>query len=410
MTQMQFRLVTETPLRGAIEKVEAPILSTASWFSEDYQQAAEKYLNQEFGFRNWFVRLNNQLQYSLYGIAKARGVILGKEAYLYEEAYIKAYYGADYLGDSAIDHQLQMLKAVQDTLSTYNIDIILCLAPGKGSFYPQYIPDEYHQEKSKTNHACFVEKARDLDINHIDYSSWFLQMKDTSSHCLYPKTGIHWSYYGMLLATDSLLSYIEDSRQVDVPDIVWEGIETKSKLEGVDNDIEKSLNMFFPIDNFPMPYPVYRIEQKGKTKLKSLVISDSFYWQLQTAGFSRSLFDDGEFWFYNNQVFPSRSKDKTWVKDLNLKEEILNRDVIILMSTEPVLKRLFWNFIEQAYAVFYQEEVDKEKELEAALQEIITSIKNNKKWFDKVKEKAIKTNTDLDVMLRKDAMYVYNSR
>lgn len=410
MTQMLFRLVTETPLRGAIEKVEKPKLSLTNWFSEDYQSAAEKYLNQEFGFRNWFVRLNNQLQFSLYHVAKARGVIVGKEDFLYEEAYIEAYYGRDFLGDSTIDAQLGMLKAVQDTLNTYGIDLVLAFAPGKASFYPQYIPDVYHGERSTTNHDYFVAKAKELDINHIDFSSWFLQIKDTARYCLYPKTGIHWSYYGMLLATDSLLHYIEDLRQTDLPDIVWDGIDNRKKLFGVDNDIEQSLNMFFPMPNFPMPYPVYHIEQDQKTKLKSLVIADSFYWQLQNSGFSKSLFDDGEFWFYNKQVYPARAKGGTWTKDLNLKEEILKRDVIILLCTEPVLKRLFWDFVSDSYQLFTGKQDTLPQSREVEIENIIRQIRNNKTWFSKVEAKAGQKNITVDSMLQIDAAYIYNKR
>ena len=76
--QMQFSVVNVKPLNGAIKSVERPNINFSSWFSEDFQSQAEKYLNQIFGFRNWFVRLNNQVNYSLFNIAQAKGVIVGK--------------------------------------------------------------------------------------------------------------------------------------------------------------------------------------------------------------------------------------------------------------------------------------------------------------------------------------------
>jgi hypothetical protein len=38
----------------------------AGWINGDYQREKEKYFNDQFGFRNDFVRLHNQIGYSLF--------------------------------------------------------------------------------------------------------------------------------------------------------------------------------------------------------------------------------------------------------------------------------------------------------------------------------------------------------
>lgn len=356
LVQMQFSVVKVNPLKGSIKKIERPRISTSSWFSEQFQSNAEKYLNQNFGFRNWLVRLNNQVKFSLFNIAQANGVIVGKENYLFEESYINAYYGNDFLGEATINDQLEKLSFIQNNLSTRNIDVILVFAPSKGSFYPEYIPDVYDTVRTITNYEYYVKRAKELDINHIDFSRWFINKKDTSKYCLYPKTGIHWSYYGMNLATDSLVRYIEKLRGIDMPDLLWDTIIIKNKLTGVDNDIEKGMNLLWPISNFEMPYPKIRIDQKNKTKPRAIVIADSFYWQLHNSGYSKSLFDKGEFWFYNKKIYPPKNNDKPEVSELVLLEEIYTNDVIILMVTEPVLKRNFWGFVDNCYAAISAEQ------------------------------------------------------
>ncbi len=401
--QMQFSVVNVKPLNGAIKSVEKPNLNLSSWFSEDFQSQTEKYLNQIFGFRNLFVRLNNQVNYSLFNIAQAKGVIVGKENYLYEESYINAYYGNDFIGEDDIIDQMIKLRSIQDSLKLKHIDIILVFAPGKGSFYNEYIPDRYHTLKGITNHQLYVKEAKSLGINHIDFSTWFINKKDSSKYHLYPKTGIHWSYYGANIAADSLVSYIEELRNIDMPDMVWDSIETKNELFGVDNDIEQGMNLLASISNFDMPYPKIRIDQENKTKPKAIIIADSYYWQLHNAGYSKSLFDQGEFWFYNNQVYPPRNKDGTKVKDLNLLDEIYQRDVVILMCTEPFLKRQFWGFIDNCY-----DAIQADKSRNRTIQEIISKIRSNKEWSDEVRKKANEKNIDFEEMLRSDAEYIYS--
>lgn len=405
LLQMQFSVFNIKPLNGAIKKIDKPKFTTASWFSEDFQSQTEKYLNQQFGFRNWFVRLNNQIKYSFFNKAQANGVIIGKENYLYEESYITAFYGKDFIGKDAIEDQMQKLRFIQDTLKSRGIDIILVFAPGKGSFYPEYIPDRYDTIKGITNHQVYVEQAKLFGINHIDFSTWFVSKKDTSRYCLYPKTGIHWSYYGMNLATDSLVSYIENVKNIDMPDLVWETIEMKKDLYGVDNDIEKGMNLLSSISNFEMPYPKIRIDQENKIRPKAIIIADSYYWQLHNAGYSKSLFDGGEFWFYYNQIYPPRENGKSKVKDLNLLDEIYQCDVIILMCTEPFLKREFWGFIDDCYDAMLDDNPANRE-----IQAIISKILGNTGWTEEVRLKAKEKNIDIEEMLRLDAEYILRQK
>lgn len=402
MLFMQLSFIKIMPLKGAIAKIEKPDLSVVNWFSEAYQTQIEKYLNQNFGFRNFLVRLNNQLKYSFFNKAQANGVIIGKKNYLYEESYINTYYARDFIGKDKIEEQMQKLHVIQDSLESYGVDFLLVFAPGKASFYPEYIPDKYDNSKSTTNHQYFVAQAKSMGINHIDFSSWFISLKDTSTYCLYPKTGIHWSYYGMNLATDSLVTYIENLRNIDMPDLIWKTIELKSDLFGVDKDIEEGMNLLFPISNFAMPYPEINIVQDKKIKPKTIVIADSFYWQLHNAGYSKSLFD-AEFWFYFNQIYPPRNENKLSVKDLDLLDEFYQREVIILMCTEPFLKRNFWGFIDECYA-----QVTHDDSREKEIQSIISRILSNDEWAKSVREKADEKQIEFEEMLRLDAEYIYN--
>ena len=57
------------PLKGAIEYGKDTTFSIKSWLSEDYQHVKEKYINENFAFRSTFVRLHNQLQFSLFKVA-----------------------------------------------------------------------------------------------------------------------------------------------------------------------------------------------------------------------------------------------------------------------------------------------------------------------------------------------------
>jgi hypothetical protein len=415
MVQQITHIVNETPLRGAIKKVNRPYFTWHDWFSGKYQADAEKYLNTHFGFRNAMVRVNNQIYYTLFKKAKANGVIIGKKNYLYEYSYIDAYYGTDFLGKDSIYRQLKKLKAVQDTLEAQGKTLLLVMAPGKATFFPEYIPDRYKRNKGVTNLQYFAKYASKLGINHINLSKWFLMMKDTARYALYPKTGIHWSYYGMALAADTIIKTVEKLRGTDMPDIIWKGIKMSSKLKNTDRDIERGMNLIFHLKNNPMPYPQLEVDTTGKNRLNAIVIADSYYWQIFSAKLPHRIFNKQEFWFYNKQIFPKRKDGTSWTNESDLLSDLNNTDIVILLCTEPVLKRLFWGFIDNAYEAYFQPDKYKKNHSKINIDKtkiarIIEKIKNNEKWYNKEIEKAEQKNISIDSMLKLDAVYLLRKR
>ena len=401
-------------LKGDIKNINEPKFSWESWFAEDYQKKQETYYNQKFGFRSTFVRINNQIAYSLFRKAKANGVIIGKKSYLYETSYIRAYFGKDFVGEEIIDDKIFKIKALQDTLKKLNKDLIVVFAAGKASFYPEYIPDSFITEKTISNYDYYIKRIKEENINHIDFNLWFRQMKDTATYLLYPKTGIHWTKYGMLLVSDSLIKYIEDMRNIDMPDLSWSDIIMAKDFPGSDRDIEKGMNLLFRIPNNLMAYPQnIQFDEKNKTKPKVIVFADSFYWGLFNLGLSEKAFDKGQFWFYNKQVFIENFKNKHDASNMNYKDIMLKQDVFILMATDATLHKFAFGAIDNLYDFFVLGKsplntYDKEFWEKVKIKEQV--IRNSKKWVNSLKKDAKEENITLDSMIRRHAIYIVKKK
>ncbi|HEY9114980.1 MAG TPA: hypothetical protein VIN10_09770 [Bacteroidales bacterium] len=397
------------PLKGAITEPEKATFSFSGWFSGDYQEKEETYLNESFGFRSWFIRINNQIAFSLFNKAKANGVIIGKENYLYEDNYIKAYYGTDFIGKDSIEQRMQRLKFLQDTLGKLDKSLIMVFAAGKGSFYPEFFPEEKKKEKGLTNYEVYVEIAKNLHLNFIDFNDYFLKNKKTSAYPLYPQFGIHWSYYGTCLAADSMIRYIEKLRNIDMPNLYWDEIEIEN-AHGTDVDIADGMNTLFNPRTFKMAYPKIQFQaDSGKVKPSILVIADSYYWGMYNFGIS-SLFSTSHFWFYNNQVYPESFQNPINTSQINLKEQIEQHDIIIILATEATLPGFGWGFIEDAYKFFNGKKVESgtDDDFQKKLTEMINFIKTDRKWMETIEEKAALNNVSVDSMLVIDATWIIN--
>jgi hypothetical protein len=349
--QNRFKIIDIKPLSGAITKTEKTYIHLNDWFSGDYQTNEEKYLNETFGFREFFVRLNNQVAFSLFKKSSAQQVVLGKDGCLFEENYIKAYYGEDYIGVDSLTHRMQKLKFITDTLRKLNKNIILIFAPGKASFFPEYIPDTCKRPIGPTNYGYSVQLAKEYGLNYIDFKSYFIDHKKTSPYPLYPRCGIHWSFYGECIVADSIIRYIERLRKIDMVNIWWNRVVTDDPRDR-DNDVGDAMNLLFGLKPYKMGYPVLQYEdEKGKVKPTVLVVADSYYWGMYGVGLD-SAFGDNHFWYYNKEVYPQTYKATLLTKQLNFKDEIAHHDVILIMTCEANLSKMGWGFIEKLYSFF----------------------------------------------------------
>jgi len=357
--QLKLNIIDIKPLNGSFEKADYPQLkwfTWKSWFNERFQTNFNKSIEDNIGFKNLLIRLNNQLDYSLYRKTLTQKAIIGKSDCLYEEGYILDYCGKNFVGRDSINKTLYKLKILQEYLKKQkNIDLIIVFEPGKASYFPEYIPDRYEVENKKlSNYLYYAQQCRNLKINHLDLNSWFLTMKGKTKFPLFPKYGVHWSTYGMCLATDTLLKFIEKTHNIDMNDISINKLNISNKLKDVDFDIELTLNLLLPLPHETMAYPEIIIESsENKIKPNVLVIADSYYWSIFNSNIPQKVFNHHQFWYYNKTIYPDIwGESARYVNHADDIKVIDNQDIILVMLTELNLCKTFFGFIDSTFNMY----------------------------------------------------------
>jgi hypothetical protein len=412
--QLLFNVISTPPLSGYTPFVAKPVFSIDTWLQGKYQQTTDEYINHHIGFRSVFIRFRNQLYYSLFNETSAQQVVIGKEGFLYEQNYIDAYFGLDFVGSDSLSRQVHRIKKIQDTLDALGVHFAVVLAAGKASYLPEYIPDRFlPKEASPLSNYSFLKKAfLQKDIHHIDLNSWFLSMKDTTSFPLYPKYGIHWSYYGESMVADTLIRYTTSTKHRLLPYYEREGVEWSTIPKFTDNDIGEGMNLLFDLPPFPLGYPTSRlIVPQGATRPNAIVVGDSYYWGLHGSGFSSDVFNDAAFWYYNKEVHFSDNTPSTTIAKINLPKKVSEQDVVFLLCTEASLNRLGFGFIETLYDYYYAPEwyamqLAKKNERIQYWKEF---IQKDPVWMSSVKERAHNQNKTIEETLQADAEFMFGN-
>jgi len=358
--QSTFNIFEIKPLDGSfaqIEKADFKFFTWKRWFDESFQNKINKAIEDNIGYRNILIRLYNQLNYSFFNKTLTQKAVIGKSDCLYEEEYILDYTGYNFIGKKTIAQHLLKTKKLQDFLKKdKHVDLVIIYAPGKASFFPEYIPDKYKPKaKTLSNYEYYAEMSNVLKINHLDLNKWFILMKDTSQYPLYPKYGIHWSTYGMHLAIDTIIKHIEKTKNINLINPLWKKITATDSVKDADYDIEKTLNLLFKLPSERMAYPEIIIkEDTTKDKPNVLVIADSYYWSIYNSGIPQKVFGNHEFWYYNYTIYPDCWGDNArYVDKNNACENIEKQDIILLMITELNLCRGFFNFTDELYNKYF---------------------------------------------------------
>jgi hypothetical protein len=421
LIQRTVPLFKETPLKGAYDLPAKPSATIKSVLDGSYQDAYNSYFEHTIGFRPLLVRIHNQIAYTVFDTALASGVIIGKHNYLYEINYIKAWKGWDFVGQQVIDEQVNKAVFVNSRLREAGKTLLFVMAPGKSSFFPEYIPEKYTSQASgpMTNYEAYREGFQKNGLPLIDFNDWFVKMKDTASYPLYPQCGIHWSAYGVALSLDSLINYIEKDRQIDMVDFGWKGFDLPDTLLSPDYDIAEGMNLLFKIPHYPMAYPrMWFGSEEGKTKPNAIVIADSYYWNLYGIGLSSRIFNDNNFWYYNAEAYNPAWNAPLKTAGIDILEAVGNTDVIIIMATEANLYRFPYGFIDRLYEALAssgsvkasKEPVVINTEKEAEIQEIMKAIDSSPEWKESVKKKADVKGISYEEMLRLDANWVWEEK
>ncbi len=390
-------------LQGAFVEQPKPEFSLKDFKAGEFQKKFESSLTEKSGFRNPLIRLYNQIDYSLFNLPHAEGVIPCAGGNLMEEDYIFATYGQNFIGEKAIDQKLRRFRFVQDTLEKLGKKLLLILEPGKAGVFPELIPARYDGYKTKgpNNYDRFSALTKKHGIHCLDYMAWFRELKKTAPYPIFPPYGTHWSQYGSVLAADSLIGFLKKEFGMKLGRMYSIGTEITDIPRHNDYDGGQAMNLLFPLKPKKLAYPILRFDTLSyDQRPATLFVGDSYFWNFALTGIQFFIFKEQDFWYYNNKIYRGPYRDGLGVENINLKDEIQKNDLIILGVTERFLYNYDWRFIDQLFEMFapqlYKDEV----------YDMENNVRSLQEWMAQIRTKAATAGVSIQEAIRRDALYM----
>lgn len=327
-------------LKGAFEPTPKPELTFENYCSNTYQAQIEKYVSENFGFREPVIRLYNQYVWSAFNKTYCHFIVPGKEGYLYYDLAVNEHYGTELpkhykSNEEAMkdaDAELRQMNKLRHVLKDYGIEFVAFIAPDKPEVYPEYLPRRDADTSTIHMTEYYSRRMDEMGFPFINMTDWFMSMKDTVSFPLFPKTDSHWRY-SAVYGYDSLFRFINTlDGEAKFPNIHI-GSPIAYESDEMEGD-EETLNLIFRIRGDKTKYKsdITVDDDTIHRKPKVLFVGDSFIWSMSQFMPARQILADKEIWFYNNTAFVGFENSSMSVKDIDRLSHILNADYVVFYS------------------------------------------------------------------------------
>lgn len=402
----------ELHLHGSESQAERPTWSAKSYFDGEFQDSFANFVSAKLPLRSYAIKAHNQILFSAFKYTTAAQVIVGKENYLYETPYLNAVNGNSYIGDAEIIKRSLKLQKIQNALAKRNKKLLVLFAPGKASYFPEKIPNDFYKERVKNNHSELIKAYQKHQISYIDFLSYFNELKANSKFPLYGKYGIHWSQYGMSLAMDSALKKI--AQEFNRKFASKEKIKTEhlNNYRFTDNDVELALNLYFDLPKEQMAYRSFEWKENASSfKPNVLVVADSYWWLVHNNYISKKIFNDYHFLYYNKSIYNFDQQLNIEITPQLISEYVNSSDLIILMATEANDNWFPYGFDDVLLNELAKPIIKPVNNLkEEAIQLKMNEIKKDATWYASIVAKAEQNKTTTIQQLRADAIWVLQGR
>ena len=409
MAQQHYNLFKMKKLNGVTVETKQPVLSLKTFMSGEYQRQEDKYLAEHIGFRELFIRCYNQLTWSLFRKTQNKTLFINHDNWIFNDFTIKHHYGQSMYdfrnSNEAMLEKMQadaiMLCLLQKVLQEYGITFFVCLAPGKDMVCEEYLPeiDEFTRAPGIRAIDFYPPVFDSLDINYIDFQSYYMSIKDTVSYPLYLKSSSHWSNQASVFAADTLFRYMEALGGFNMHNFSV-GEEYVDKTHFPDSDLEDIMNLMWPIGSGKNHYNRIIVDNDTTAvKPKWFSVGDSYYKEF-TYNFSLDMFfETHHYWYYNKTVFDDPIHND--VKDVDIIKELLSSDIVMVIYSPSNLFDINRQFLTRAlFELFYDDDVVQDK-----LESVKQRIRNSEKWYASIKQSAENRGLDVENVLDENAHY-----
>lgn len=325
-------------INGYFDTYEKEELTIDSFVKGEYQVNYENWLNNNLMPRNVYIKLYNQIQYSLFDLSNR---LVGKNEDIFEYDYIKCELcldGVDYSipeKDAEMDEYINTLCEVNEKLERVGKKLIVYTTPSKAHWHIQNVPECYKIQAVDGVRGIdsFRKKVADTGVKYIDTEPIIEQ----STYPAFYNTGIHWARTVEEQSSVAIINEMKELTGKNYRNITLGNVQESDNPFWRDSDVYDLANLIFSAEK--TKYYQYDIDRQFPNefdKLRLLLQGGSFANGLINDYFNTYSGDEVYYINYSSYVLYDNNEVhqlETW-DDIDLQYLLDQTDVVAIEMNE----------------------------------------------------------------------------
>ncbi|MCZ6908355.1 MAG: hypothetical protein O7C59_10925 [Rickettsia endosymbiont of Ixodes persulcatus] len=343
-------------LSGVVKTIEKPDFGIKNFTSHTLQKYYEQYFIDNLPIRAIFIRLNNQIYYSLFKKSYNNQIIVGENGQLFELAYIYNYCSLD---GPPFDKQFLInwankIRILNDYFINKGRKFIYIITPSKAEYLAEAIPKRFHcNPHGISPHIKFLEELlRKNGIPYISGPRLMLEATNKYKTSMFPKGGTHWNYLAGGIAANEIIKKINQLGPPSLNPLLFDYQLSKTP-EGTDSDLLALLNLFKPNKNYFVPILNFKPTPAINPAPTLAIIGDSFSHQYLDAFIKGDSFSKIYFYQYFRYKFEHDKNNILSVKNVDMASESIPTLNTILLSDIVILEENTLNIMSSHGIILY---------------------------------------------------------
>ncbi len=293
------------------------------------------------------VRLRNQIEYSVFGVAGTPFLTVGRHRQLIENAYIEDYCTRD-VGRrlQGADAWAAKIRQMQDDVERRGKIFLYVLTPSKVAQYPAILPRGYPCPSTEADRTglvpAWLQILRRHGVHVADAIAPVTAAHGAYPFNLWPQGGTHWNQVGSALGTQAVTAALQAQRHdgVFAPfTFTWHMTPPQSP----DNDLALLMNLRQTPDHYLVPALTVTWGPATCRPVNVTVVGGSFMIaiaQLLGQGPCHPQIAEYEYWRADRLTWPGGQIVKTDVDEARRAREVMDADVLLYEENEQLLGRV----------------------------------------------------------------------
>lgn len=362
------KLDADITLSGVTAAADPVHMSFETLNNGTYQAFLNDVWEDGFPGKKFLLRVRNQFLYSFFKVSPNTNVVIGKDNYLYEPAYIlfeTQIYSPS--SEEYFDTLGSHLAQLQGLLEENGKELYIFITPSKAHIYRDFIPVKYELlsaegSYSYTNYSKLLEVLEANNLKFYDSVSFVEKNIETGTFesPVFYKSGIHWSHPWGYSAAAEFLDYMNSCSKYDLSSVsVSESVSDVPIAP--DTDLYSSLNLIAEAKE-RWYCAESSIERLGNDRPNIFLRGGSFMGQSLITLVQRGIFGK-DVHFENNYCFTDQYSAQFTLSSFSAYDEMdLDRllgqsDILVLEVNEGAIYTMSWGFID--YLLEHPEYLDR---------------------------------------------------